>query len=139
MPFNTIDPVVMAARTVMSLQTIVSRENNPMDPVVLTIGSIHGGTQANVIPDQVTLGLNIRTYSDETQKRVVAAVMRIAKAEGVTHRYVRHLIPLAFLAPDIVAAILSGTQPVDLTAETLTRRTDLPTDWTEQKALMGCD
>ena len=82
MPFNTIDPVVMAARTVMSLQTIVSRENNPMDPVVLTIGSIHGGTQANVIPDEVTLGLNIRTYSDETQTRVLAAVMRIAKAEA---------------------------------------------------------
>jgi hippurate hydrolase len=82
MPFSTIDPVVMAARTVMSLQTIVSRENNPMDPVVVTIGSIHGGTQANVIPDEVTLGLNIRTYSDETQKRVLAAVMRIAKAEA---------------------------------------------------------
>jgi hippurate hydrolase len=83
MPFNTIDPVVMAARTVMSLQTIVSRENNPMDPIVLTIGSIHGGTQANIIPDEVTLGLNIRTYSEETQKRVLAAVMRIAKAEAM--------------------------------------------------------
>ena len=82
MPFNTIDPVVMGARTVMSLQTIVSRENNPMDPVVLTVGSIHGGTQGNVIPDEVTLGLNIRTYSDETQRRVLAAVMRIARAEA---------------------------------------------------------
>jgi len=82
MPFNTIYPVVMAARTVMALQTIVPRENDPMDPVVLTIGSIHGGTQANVIPDEVTLGLNIRTYSDETQKRVLTAVMRIAKAEA---------------------------------------------------------
>jgi len=49
---------------------------------VLTIGSIHGGTQANVIPDEVTLGLNIRTYSEETQKRVLDAVMRIAKAEA---------------------------------------------------------
>jgi hippurate hydrolase len=84
MPFNTIDPVVLAARTVMALQTIVSRENDPMDPVVLTIGSIHGGTQANVIPDEVALGLNIRTYSEETQKRVLAAVMRIAKAEAVS-------------------------------------------------------
>jgi amidohydrolase len=82
MPFNTVDPVVMAARTVMSLQTIVSRENNPMDPIVLTIGSIHGGTQANIIPDEVTLGLNIRTYSAETQQRVLDAVMRIAKAEA---------------------------------------------------------
>lgn len=82
MPFNTIDPVVMAARTVMALQTIVSRESNPMDPVVLTIGSIHGGTQANVIPDEVMLGLNIRTYSDETQNRVLSAVMRIARSEA---------------------------------------------------------
>jgi len=83
MPYNTVDPVVLGARTVMSLQTIVSRENNPMDPVVLTIGTIHAGTQANVIPDEVTLGLNIRTYSDDTQKRVLASVMRIAKAEAV--------------------------------------------------------
>jgi hippurate hydrolase len=82
MPFNTIDPVVLAARTVMALQTIVSRENDPMDPIVITIGSIHGGTQANIIPDEVALGLNIRTYSDETQKRVLAAVLRIAKAEA---------------------------------------------------------
>jgi amidohydrolase len=82
MPYNTIDPVVMAARTVMALQTVVSRENNPMDPVVLTIGSIHGGTQANVIPDEVKLELNIRTYTDEVQKRVLAAVARIVKAEA---------------------------------------------------------
>ena len=82
MPYNTIDPVVMAARTVMALQTIVSRENNPMDPVVLTIGSIHGGTQANVIPDEVKLELNIRTYTDEVQKRVLAAVTRIVRAEA---------------------------------------------------------
>jgi amidohydrolase len=83
MPYNTIDPVVMAARTVMALQTIVSRENNPMDPVVLTIGSIHGGTQANVIPDEVKLELNIRTYTDEVQQRVLAAVARIVKAEAL--------------------------------------------------------
>ncbi|MEQ1728162.1 MAG: amidohydrolase [Vicinamibacterales bacterium] len=89
MPFNTIDPVVLAARTVMALQTIVSRENDPMDPVVLTIGSIHGGTQANVIPDEVTLGLNIRTYSEETQLRVLAAVVRIANAEAAAAGAVR--------------------------------------------------
>jgi len=82
MPYNTIDPVVMAARAVIALQTIVSRENNPMDPVVLTIGSIHGGTQANVIPDEVKLELNIRTYTDEVQQRVLAAVGRILKAEA---------------------------------------------------------
>ena len=82
MPYNTIDPVVMAARTVMALQTVVSRENNPMDPVVVTIGSIHGGTQANVIPDEVKLDLNVRTYTDEVQKRVMTAITRIARAEA---------------------------------------------------------
>jgi len=87
MPFNTIDPVVMAARTVMSLQTIVSRENNPMDPVVLTIGSIHGGTQANVIPDEVTLGLTLRAYSPQLRDQIVADICRtangLAEAYGV--------------------------------------------------------
>ena len=63
----------------------------------------------------------------------------IAKAEGVSDRYVSHLMPLAFLAPEIVEAILAGTQPVDLTAETLTRRTELPLPWAKQKAQMGFD
>jgi DNA invertase Pin-like site-specific DNA recombinase len=61
----------------------------------------------------------------------------IAKAEGVTRRYVRAVVPLAFLAPDIVARILSGSQPVDLTAEKLVKRTDLRLGWSEQKALLG--
>ena len=62
-----------------------------------------------------------------------------AKAEGVTDRYVGHLIPLAFLAPELVAGILSGTQPVDLTTETLTKRTHLPLSWAEQGTLLGFD
>ena len=63
MPQNTIDPVVLAARTVLALQTIVARENNPTDPVVVTVGSIHGGTQGNIIPDEVKLQLSVRTYT----------------------------------------------------------------------------
>jgi len=82
MPMNTVDPVVMAARTVLALQTIVSRENNPVDPVVVTIGSIHGGTAGNIIPDEVTLQLSVRTYTQEVRKRVMAAIERIAKAEA---------------------------------------------------------
>lgn len=82
MPFNTVDPIVIAARTVLSLQTIVSRENNPMDPVVLTIGSIHGGTQGNVIPDEVTLQLSVRTFKADVQERILASIGRIARAEA---------------------------------------------------------
>lgn len=61
----------------------------------------------------------------------------IAQAEGMSDRYVGRLLPLAFLAPDIVESILAGNQPVDLTAEVLLRRTDLPLAWTDQKALLG--
>lgn len=61
----------------------------------------------------------------------------VARAEGVSDRYVSHLMPLAFLAPDIVEAILAGRQPVDLTTEKMVKQLDLPLDWAEQKALLG--
>ncbi len=67
------------------------------------------------------------------------SVAQVAEAEGVSARYVGRLIPLAFLAPDIVERILSGTQPVDLTTENLTKRIDLPLAWTEQRTLLGFD
>jgi amidohydrolase len=82
MPFNTVDPIVLAARIVLALQTVVSRENNPVDPVVVTIGSIHGGTQANVIPDEVRLQLSVRTYTQEVRARTLAAIRRISKGEA---------------------------------------------------------
>lgn len=83
MPQNTVDPVVMAARTVLALQTIVARENNPTDPVVVTVGSIHGGTQGNIIPDEVKLQLSVRTYTSEVRARVLASIERIAKGEAL--------------------------------------------------------
>ena len=82
MPFNTVDPVVLAARIVLALQTVVSRENNPTDPVVITVGSIHGGTQANIIPDEVRLQLSVRTYTEEVRTRTLNAIRRIAKGEA---------------------------------------------------------
>jgi hippurate hydrolase len=81
-PQNTVDPVVIAARTVMSLQTIVARETNPLEPLVITVGSIHGGTQGNIIPDQVRLELSVRTFSDDVRARALASIARIAKAEA---------------------------------------------------------
>ena len=81
-PQATIDPVVLAARIVLALQTIVSRENNPVDPIVITVGSIHGGAQANVIPDEVRLQLSVRTYTDEVRTRTFAAIRRVAKGEA---------------------------------------------------------
>jgi amidohydrolase len=73
------DPIVMAAQLVLALQTIVSREINPLEPAVLTIGSIHGGTASNIITDQVQLLLSIRSYDDAVRDRIIASIERMAK------------------------------------------------------------
>lgn len=84
MPMNTVDPIVLAARIVLALQTIVSRENNPTDPVVITVGSIHGGTRGNVIPDEVQMQLSVRTYTPEVRKKTLAAIRRVARGEAIS-------------------------------------------------------
>ncbi len=81
-PHQTVDPVVIAARTVMTLQTLVAREVNPTDPAVVTVGSIHGGTKSNIVPDQVKLQITVRSYKDVVQKHLLAGIARIAKAEA---------------------------------------------------------
>ena len=81
-PSATVDPVVIAARIIVALQTLVSRENSPFDPAVVTVGSIHGGTKHNIIPDEVRLQLTVRSYKDEVRKRLLAGIERIAKAEA---------------------------------------------------------
>jgi len=81
-PQATVDPIVIAARTILALQTIVSRENDPREPAVVTVGSIHGGTKHNIIPDEVKLQLTVRTYKEEVRKHILAAIERIAKAEA---------------------------------------------------------
>lgn len=73
------DPVVVAAEFIVALQTIVSRERPPLDPVVVTVGSIHGGTKRNIIPDEVKLLLTVRTYKPEIRQKVLASIERIAK------------------------------------------------------------
>jgi amidohydrolase len=87
MPDRAKDPVVLAAQIVLALQTIVSREVSPLDPTVVTVGSIHGGTKRNVIPDEVVLQLTVRTYKKEVRDHVLAAIKRtavgLAAAAGV--------------------------------------------------------
>ena len=78
-PHTTKDPIVLSAEIINALQTIASRENNPIDPVVVTVGSIHGGTKHNIIPDEVKMQLTVRTYKAEVRDRVLAAIDRITK------------------------------------------------------------
>lgn len=79
-PHTTVDPIVLAARIILDLQTVVSREINPLDPAVVTVGSIHGGTKHNIIPSEVRLQLTVRTIKDDVRKQVLSGIERLAKA-----------------------------------------------------------
>jgi hippurate hydrolase len=82
MPEASIDPVVMAAATVLRLQTIVSREVAANEAAVVTIGVLQAGTKENVIPDEAVIKLNVRTFDEGVRKRVLAAIERIVNAEA---------------------------------------------------------
>jgi hippurate hydrolase len=98
-PQLTVDPVVLAARLVLDLQTLVSRENDPTDPLVVTVGSIHGGTKGNVIPDDVQLELTVRSTRDASRKHALEGIARMAKAAAAgagAPEPVLHIHPGAF-------------------------------------------
>ena len=82
-PQTARDPVVLAASIVMQLQTIVSRSTSPQKPAVLTIGTIHGGTKRNIIPEEVKLELNMRSYDEETRQILIAGVRRVARGAAI--------------------------------------------------------
>jgi hippurate hydrolase len=83
MPNKTIDPIVITARTVLALQTIISREIRPGEMGVITVGYVHAGTKNNIIPDQAEMGLTVRTYKQDVRQQILAAISRIVKAEAI--------------------------------------------------------
>lgn len=82
MPHTTIDPIVIAARTILALQTIVSREVKPGEMAVVTVGYIQAGTKNNIISDHAEMGLTVRSYKQDVRQQVLAAIARITKAEA---------------------------------------------------------
>ena len=88
------DPIVAAAEFILALQTIVSRENSPFDPAVVTVGSIQGGTRPNIIPDEVHLALSVRTYREETRRRILASIDRIARGIALADGIPADLAPI---------------------------------------------
>ncbi len=84
-PENGKDPILMAAEFVVLAQSIVSRQVNPQQPAVLTVGTIHGGAKRNIIPEEVTMGLTLRTYSDKVRDQIIAAIRRMT--EGIAIGY----------------------------------------------------
>jgi len=99
-PHKVKDPIVLAAEIINTWQTIVSRENNPLDPVVLTVGSIHGGTKHNVIPDEVKMQLTVRTYKSQVRERVLADINRIAKGCAAAAGMPSELAPIVSVSKD---------------------------------------
>src|SRR5450755_1192422 len=85
-PHTTIDPIVLSAKIILDLQTIVSRETSPTDPAVVTVGSIHGGTKHNIIPSEVKMQLTVRTTKDDVRAKVLEAIQRITRAACVGAR-----------------------------------------------------
>ncbi len=92
-PQTTRDPIVLASAIVMKLQTLVSRETNPLDPVVVTVGSFHAGTKHNIISDQAKLELTVRSYSDETRQRLLDGIARVARGEAIASGLPDDLMP----------------------------------------------
>ncbi len=135
-PHTTVDPVVLAARIILDLQTLVSREINPTDPAVITVGSIHGGTKHNIIPNEVKLQLSVRSTKDAVRKHLLEGIERIAKAAALGARAPE---PAITRNPDeFTPALINDTA---LTRKTITLFRDLlgPDHVHELPPLMGSE
>ncbi len=113
-PHTTKDPVVLASHIVVALQTIVSRETRPVDPAVVTVGSIHGGTKHNIIPDEVKLQLTLRSYSDGVRAHTLDALRRICRGEAISAGIPEDRMP-------VISIVGEGT-PAAYNDPALTRR-----------------
>jgi hippurate hydrolase len=103
-PHKTKDPIVLASQIVLALQTIVSREVQPTDPAVVTVGSIHGGTKHNVIPDEVRLQLTVRSYTDEVRQQILDAIKRIVRGQAIAAGIPEDRLPEVKVADDFTPA-----------------------------------
>lgn len=115
-PQTTKDPVVLAANIIQGLQTLTSRENDPFQPAVITVGSIHGGTRHNIIGDEVKMQLTVRSYDSAQQQRLTDGIARVARGEAIAAGIPDDLLP--------VVTIERGTAPTRNTpalAERVTR------------------
>ncbi len=109
-PHTTVDPIVQAAQLIVDLQSIVSREISPIEPAVITVGSIHGGTKHNVIGDECHLQITVRSYTDRVREHLLEAIRRKANAVAQSCR-----------APQPVISVSEGTPALDNNPELVER------------------
>ncbi len=113
-PEKCIDPIVIASRIVLNLQTIVSREISPLDPVVVTVGSIQGGTQANIIPDEVKMKLTLRYYNDDVIEEVISAIKRISNSAALMAGLEDELLPGVTVSPVETPPVINDFNLADM-------------------------
>ena len=106
-PHTTKDPIVLAAAIVMRLQTLVSRENDPLQPAVVTVGSFHAGSKYNIISDSAKLQLTVRSFSDEQREKLVAGIRRIAAAEALASGLPESLAPKIELGEGFTPSLIN--------------------------------
>ncbi|MES2321087.1 MAG: amidohydrolase [Pseudomonadota bacterium] len=106
-PHTTIDPIVIAARTVTTLQSVVAREVNPFDPAIITVGTFHSGSKRNIISDEARLELTVRSYKPAVQAQLLKAIERIAKAEALAAGAPR--APTILLVPNEASEVVVNT------------------------------
>jgi len=111
-PHKTKDPVVLAAQTIIALQLIVSRERDPLEPAVVTVGSIHGGTKHNIIPDEVQLQLTVRTFTDEMRQQVLDTIKRIVKGQAIAAGIPQDRMPTVKLRDDFTPVLSNNPELV---------------------------
>ena len=109
-PHKTKDPVVLAAQIILGLQTIVSREVEPGEPAVVTVGSVHGGTKHNIIPDEVRLQLTVRSYTDEVRHQTIEAIKRIVRGQALTAGVPEDRLPEVKVLDDFTAATYNNPE-----------------------------
>ncbi len=109
-PEKCIDPIVIASRIVIDLQTIVSREISPLEPIVVTVGSIHGGTRPNIIPDEVKMELTLRYYSDAAIEKVIASIERISHSAAKSAGISDDNLPEVFVLPGETPPVLNNQE-----------------------------
>ena len=112
-PHTTKDPIVIAANIVTQLQTIVSRQIAPTDPAVVTVGSIHGGTKHNVIPNEVKLQLTLRSYTDEVRNQTLSSIERIVRGSAISAGLTEEYFPVIEIKDEYTPAVFNNPSLVE--------------------------
>ena len=116
------DPIVLASQIVIALQTIVSREVHPREPAVVTVGSIHGGTKHNIIPNEVKLQLTVRSYTDEVRNQILAAIKRISLGTAQAAGLAKDRLPIVIVKDEFTPSAYNDPGLAK-------RATDTMADW----------